>query len=675
MSQNFVWGSGGEAVSTTSLAERRKIAALLAQKAGSTEPIQHWTQGMARVADGLMAGLEYRDIKGEEDKNKAEDAKAWDLFGSTVGGGGKSAAAPEAAGTPMPVTPPASATEPMFKTSIGPNVPDPEGPTGDAFRAARTSDPSIRDGIIASAKELGVDPVHLATAVSYETAGTFDPTKKGPVTQHGQHRGLIQFGEEQAKANGVDWNNPVGSQLGPDGGVVKDLRNAGVKPGHGLMEIYSAINAGHVGLNHRTDENNGGAPGTVADKVNTQMAGHRAKAMGLIGSVPTETAAAPAAGVQVASADPNFVPQPRQVGVDRQGKPIMVGPLPPRDAEATPPVAPQAAPVVAPAATPVQQVAQAMPAQAPVSSSNPQREAVIKQLVELGTANPRMRPMAMQRIQQLQTEAKEEQKAAREEQRWQATHGLAKQNADLAAARDQREAAKTTTLQQDYDRAVKDGYKGTIVDFKRSGAVQVNTGDDGTGELRKSGNKHLGEDYAGMVKAGRTAGEARRDIQTLSQLYGAIGTGKLAEAKGLIGPYAQALGIKVEGLSEIQAADAILQRVAPSLRQPGSGSQSDAELRGFLQSLGSVGNSPEANTIITKSLEGMFANRAAAARIATQVLSGKISPEDAEAQIAALPDALAEWREKIAPKMGGTPDPEAEKAAKTKALKEKYGLE
>lgn len=141
----------------------------------------------------------------------------------------------------------------------------------------------VRDGIYATASALGIDPLDLATAISYETAGTFDPTKAGPTTQWGQHRGLIQFGEPQAQQYGVDWANPVGSQLGENGAVARYLRDTGVKPGMGLMDIYSAINAGGVGRYDASDANNGGAPGSVRDKVLNQMSGHRAKAEAMMG--------------------------------------------------------------------------------------------------------------------------------------------------------------------------------------------------------------------------------------------------------------------------------------------------------------------------------------------------------------------------------------------------------
>lgn len=148
---------------------------------------------------------------------------------------------------------------------------------------------ALREGIISSARALGIDPVDLATAISYETGGTFNPTQAGPTTQWGQHRGLIQFGEPQAEQYGVDWADPVGSQLGPDGAVVSYLRSTGVRPGMGLLDIYSAINAGGVGRYGASDANNGGAPGTVRDKVEQQMADHRRNALAILGDYsPTQ---------------------------------------------------------------------------------------------------------------------------------------------------------------------------------------------------------------------------------------------------------------------------------------------------------------------------------------------------------------------------------------------------
>lgn len=141
----------------------------------------------------------------------------------------------------------------------------------------------LRQGILETANALGMNPVDLATIISYETAGTFDPAKAGPTTQWGQHRGLIQFGEPQAREYGVDWQNPLGSQLGADGAIVRYYRDNGWQPGMNMLDAYSIVNAGAPGRYGASDANNGGAPGTVADKVTGQMADHRAKAMALLG--------------------------------------------------------------------------------------------------------------------------------------------------------------------------------------------------------------------------------------------------------------------------------------------------------------------------------------------------------------------------------------------------------
>ena len=145
----------------------------------------------------------------------------------------------------------------------------------------------LRTGIIETAAALGMDPLDLATIISYETAGTFDPRKKGPTTQWGQHEGLIQWGDPQGEQYGVDLSNEdaaLASQLGADGAIVRYYRDRGWQPGMGMLDAYSIVNAGSPGRYGASDANNGGAPGTVRDKVEGQMAGHRKNALALLGA-------------------------------------------------------------------------------------------------------------------------------------------------------------------------------------------------------------------------------------------------------------------------------------------------------------------------------------------------------------------------------------------------------
>jgi hypothetical protein len=117
---------------------------------------------------------------------------------------------------------------------------------------------------------------------------------------------LIQFGEPQAQQYGVDWNNPAGSQLGPDGAIARYYRSNGWQPGMGMLDAYSIVNAGAPGRYSASDANNGGAPGDVRDKVENQMAGHRAAAMRLLGMEGGHSAGMPS---QNALAAPQGQPQ------------------------------------------------------------------------------------------------------------------------------------------------------------------------------------------------------------------------------------------------------------------------------------------------------------------------------------------------------------------------------
>lgn len=124
--------------------------------------------------------------------------------------------------------------------------------------------PELQELIRSTALELGIDPVDLAMAMNYETIQTFDPDKWGGTG--GNYLGLIQFGPQEQHDFGVYPGMPLGDQVAAAG---RFLRQRGVEPGMGILDIYSAINAGSVGLYDRSDriDLNTGRPVTVADHV------------------------------------------------------------------------------------------------------------------------------------------------------------------------------------------------------------------------------------------------------------------------------------------------------------------------------------------------------------------------------------------------------------------------
>ncbi|WP_139975343.1 hypothetical protein [Ochrobactrum sp. CGA5] len=281
---SFIFGQGTAYKTPEQLQEaRRRVQQLMS---GGPQDYSRPGGWLYALGDGLGAALEQRRINQGEKYADEQRQKGNALFGQLMSGfGGAGGAYPSsvaAGGSPTSAT--ATGTVPQGKFNFGENA------------------DALRNGIIETAQAIGADPVDLATAISYETAGTFDPTKAGPRTQYGQHRGLIQFGEPQAEKYGVDWNDPIASQLGPNGAVANYFRSSGFKPGMSGLDLYSTINAGSPGRYTASDANNGGAPGDVRDKWENQMTGHRQKALALLGSGNKPQPQ----GVQVASLDPSI---------------------------------------------------------------------------------------------------------------------------------------------------------------------------------------------------------------------------------------------------------------------------------------------------------------------------------------------------------------------------------
>lgn len=116
-------------------------------------------------------------------------------------------------------------------------------------------------------------PEDVLAIISYETAGTFNKNQPGPTTQWGQHVGLIQWGEPQRAEYGITDDSTVLEQMEAIGDYLSDR---GFTDKMGIEQAYAAINAGGVSDAHlgMTDENNGGAPGTVSEKVSEQFGPH-----------------------------------------------------------------------------------------------------------------------------------------------------------------------------------------------------------------------------------------------------------------------------------------------------------------------------------------------------------------------------------------------------------------
>lgn len=97
----FVWSSGGEAVSPDEQKRRRMMAEALIAKGIDTSPVQHWTQGAARVAQALAGNIRLGQIDAED----AAARKAADSDFAALTGGGSAASQQAPANVKLPAPP------------------------------------------------------------------------------------------------------------------------------------------------------------------------------------------------------------------------------------------------------------------------------------------------------------------------------------------------------------------------------------------------------------------------------------------------------------------------------------------------------------------------------------------------------------------------------------------
>ena len=175
---------------------------------------------------------------------------------------------------------------------------------------------------------------------------------------------------------------------------------------------------------------------------------------------------------------------------------------------------------------------------------------------------------------------------------------------------------------------------GKLVDDFNNGLISQEQFDIGAAKLSGSGvsvtnvlgdkestlEKELAKGNADRVTESIIAGQngARRlaDLDLLGDLLSQVDTGASASVKGFLGKY----GLKTEGSDLIEASNAIIKRLVPTARQPGSGPMSDKDLALFEKTFPNLINTPEGNALILKTLEQISQYE-----IAEGMISGKIA--------------------------------------------------
>jgi hypothetical protein len=160
-----------------------------------------------------------------------------------------------------------------------------------------------------------------------------------------------------------------------------------------------------------------------------------------------------------------------------------------------------------------------------------------------------------------------------------------------------------------------------------STAISVDT--KGETEFAKVTGKALGEHFVESLKEGQGAGNDLETITELRSRSAKVGTGASAVVQEALGRF----GIRTEGLSEVQAYAALINRLTPQQRVPGTGATSDFDARMFRDSLPRLMNTPEGNALILDTMERLAKNKMDRAEIAGQVIAGTITPKEGVAKM------------------------------------------
>ena len=191
--------------------------------------------------------------------------------------------------------------------------------------SAKPGATSKQQALVRAANMLGVDPVDLATIISFETGGTFSPSIKGGAG--GNYQGLIQFGPNERKTYGASGQQSFEEQI--TGPVVKYFQSrfggVGMKTqGADLLTLYRTVLGGNPKASLHAKDAFGTSP---ASGVERMQKGHRQKAMAFLGGNVTSSTAS-----QLTTAESQVTARPAVPSVDAAGASATLANLNAKDA-------------------------------------------------------------------------------------------------------------------------------------------------------------------------------------------------------------------------------------------------------------------------------------------------------------------------------------------------------
>lgn len=151
--------------------------------------------------------------------------------------------------------------------------------------------------------------------------------------------------------------------------------------------------------------------------------------------------------------------------------------------------------------------------------------------------------------------------------------------------------------------------------------------------------KKQAEVFSNIQDAGTTAARTLQSVNRLENILSKVDTGAVASFQQIAGNF----GIPSKGLSNIQAAQAIINKLVPQQRPPGSGTMSDADLILYKESLPRIVNQPNANKLIIQSMKDINNYVIQEGKIAADVLDQKITPAQGRQKLLELGNPIQDF--------------------------------
>jgi hypothetical protein len=193
---------------------------------------------------------------------------------------------------------------------------------------------------------------------------------------------------------------------------------------------------------------------------------------------------------------------------------------------------------------------------------------------------------------------------------------------------------QTTELQRNFDAARTAGFPGNIMEYqielKRAGRPETNI----DMKAETEGAKILAKRFGERTEQADVSRKLVADLDALTEIGDRIGTvGVAGNIKQMLGPIANAVGVQIDGLDDIQAFSSIVSRVAPQMRPPGSGATSDFEFKQFLNALPQLSQTNEGRKIIAQQMRALSEYNIAVGNISEMALAGELDRKTARQQI------------------------------------------